>query len=77
MEIEHATYKRYNFSRVLSKVMGQLGAVADEMGNVNITVVLLQEHVLAYLISGDRISPALVTPWLLLLCTCKRRYYPG
>lgn len=40
--------------------MGQLGAVANEMGNVNITVVLLQEHVLAYLISGDRISPALV-----------------
>ena len=61
VETENVAYKRYDFSRVLSKVMGQLGAVADEMGNINVTVVLLQEHVLPYLISGDRISPALVT----------------
>jgi hypothetical protein len=60
--MENATYERYNFSRVLSKVMCKLGAVANEMRNVNVAVVLLQEHVLAYLISGDRISPGNMPP---------------
>lgn len=57
IRVEHTTYKRYNFSRILSEVMRKLWTVADEVRYVNVTVVLLQEYVLAYLISGDPISP--------------------
>lgn len=38
--------------RVLSEVVCKLWVVTNKVGNVNVTVVLLQEHVLSYLVSA-------------------------
>lgn len=46
------TYQGNDLSRILMKFMGQLFIIGDEMGNVNIAVILLYEHILAYLISA-------------------------
>lgn len=46
-----ATYEGYDFCWVLSEIVCKLWTVADEMRDIDIAVVLLQEHVLAYLIS--------------------------
>jgi len=38
--------------RVLSEIVCELWIVTNKVGNVNVTVVLLQEHVLSYLVSA-------------------------
>jgi hypothetical protein len=49
----YATYKGYDFCWVLPKIVCKLWTIADKMSDINIAVVLLQENVLAYLVSAN------------------------
>lgn len=55
-EESQETYQRYDFSGFCDKAMRQLFVILDEVADIDITVVSLQERILAQLISVTHIS---------------------
>jgi hypothetical protein len=51
---ETSAYQRDDFGGILRELVGQLFVVGDEMGNVNVAVVLLHEHILPDLVSVNK-----------------------
>lgn len=52
----NATHQRDHIGGVLCEFVRQLLVVGDEVGNVDVAVVLLDEHIFADLVSGAEVS---------------------
>lgn len=74
--LERSLEQRDDFGRVLGELVGQLLVERDEVCNVDVAVVLLDEHVFADLVSGNGVSGC-VECLGLPARTCKRRRCRG